>query len=277
MYNDRDIPWWRWIWWQKSLNICSKSHSPSPYFSFQTSYVFRAENSRLPWAKANFLRIFPVKVRPGCFMCWERLETFVRCAFAHFYLCGHGASLGEQSQSRCESLDWSGVGRVRMDDWTQCTRSDCSLMGTVSFSELFIHFKAFWACLVVIDTRDKAHRTHCIAELGDRREGERKRERGKSESASSSSVEVQGPRSRCQVLPEEVQKLDFLAFFERVQASPSGSPVQNAAIFSSAQGSSCLPEDSDRNASCLLGDFGAFLLGAFSSRREIDWGLMAIL
>ena len=88
-------------------------------------------------------------------------------------------------------------------------RSDCSLMDTERFSELFIHFKAFWACLVVIDTTDKAHGTHCRAW---RSPGRRTQERERSKSAGSSSVEVQGPRSRCQVLPEEVQKLDFLAF-----------------------------------------------------------------
>ena len=145
VYKDRDFPWWRWIWWQKSLYICSKSHSPSPYFIFQTSHVFRAESRRLPWVKANFLRIFPGKLRLDCHMScvgnvWKRWETFVRCALAHSDRSGHGACLGEQSQSQCESLDWSGVGLVRMDDWTQCTPLRLLSDG---YSELFRAFHPF--------------------------------------------------------------------------------------------------------------------------------------
>ena len=70
-----------------------------------------------------------------------------------------------------------------------------------------------------------SHRYHqqspqyTAAELGDRRRerGERERRRRRSWS----SVEAQGPRSRCQVLTEEVQTLCFLQFvavFKLVQA-----------------------------------------------------------
>ena len=75
-------------------------------------------------------------------------------------------------------------------------------------------------------------------------------------------------------------KARFSCIFERVQAKRPREVLSRSLRFLSAQGSSCLlaePEDSDRNASCLLGDFGDFLQGAFSSRREFDWGLMAIL
>ena len=58
-------------------------------------------------------------------------------------------------------------------------RSDCSCTDTVSCSELFIHFKAFWACLVVIDTTDNAHGAHCRAWRSPGRRTQREREERK--------------------------------------------------------------------------------------------------
>ena len=220
----------------ESHSTSAQSHSPSRYFSVQTSYVFRAESSRMPWVKANFLRIFPGKVRSGCFMFWERLETFVRCAFAHSDRSGHGASLGEQSQSQCESLDRSGVGRVRMDDWLNSTCSAPTALWSIQWvvQSLSSILNSFWACLVGIDTTDKPHGKRCRAWQSLERKTQREREI--SGSAGSSSVEVQGPQSRCQVLPEEVQKLDFLAFLSLFKPKVLREILSRSLRFLSAQG-----------------------------------------
>ena len=112
----------------------------------------------------------------------------------------------------------------------------------------FVHFEGYWACLalVVIDTTDKARskQLQSLAIIGkrtkERRERERERERERRRrrrrrSRSWSSVEVQGPRSRCQMLTEKVQTLCFLQFvavFELVQAkSPQGRPARIALDF----------------------------------------------
>ena len=109
------------------------------------------------------------------------------------------------------------------------------------------------------------------------RERQRERERERSGSASSSSVEVQRPRSRCQVFPEEVQKLDFLAFLSEFKPKvPREVLSRSLRFFLSAQGSSCLlaePENSDRNAFCLPGDFGAFCWELF----QVDENLTGVL
>ena len=164
MYKDRDIPWRRWIWWQKSLYICSKSHSPSLYFRFQTSYVFRAENNRLPWVKANFLRIFPgQKSETGLFHVLGTFGNVCPMCVRTFWL-----QWSRRESRRTIALTmritrpkWSGT---HQDGWLISMHSAPTAPAPwVSCSELFIHFKAFWACLVVIDTTDKAHGAHCRA------------------------------------------------------------------------------------------------------------------
>ena len=93
-----------------------------------------------------------------------------------------------------------------------------------------------------------SHRYHrqspqnTAAQLGDRgKEDERgERERAEEEDA----VEAQGPRSRCQVLTQQVQTLCFLQFLavsELVQAKgPQGRPARIALDFLSAENSSSL-------------------------------------
>ena len=95
MYKDRDLMTVDLMTVSHSISAQSLTHHCSILvFKQVTSFELRA--AYCLESKPTFFEFS--LVRSGCFMVWERLKTFVQCAFAHSDRSGNGASLGEQSQ-----------------------------------------------------------------------------------------------------------------------------------------------------------------------------------